>query len=108
MKNFDNEHTRDYYSGWIYLGSANGRDYYLQSLPNEELPYPSYSIVYGHKEQDYVSTTIGVYEILDNNVLAAKIQLYAEYKSSSYMLHLIAFIREHFQNEVSKGNYTYG
>ena len=98
MKVFTSHYFSDYYKNWIYLGTAGGRDYYLQYLPTKEKPYPSYSIVYGFEPNEYISTTLSVADMLDNKILASRIPFYAEYKSSSYMLHLIAFIREYSLN----------
>lgn len=93
----------DSYYSWIYLGTADGSDYYLQSLPTKDRPYPSYSIVYGPNNYEYISTTLQVDEMLDNDALAKKLPLYAEHKTSSYMLHMIAFVRHYYLTNLKTG-----
>tara|TARA_B110000902_G_C14179747_1_gene540085 strand:- start:788 stop:1096 length:309 start_codon:yes stop_codon:yes gene_type:complete len=95
MKEFDTEHNKTYYKDWVYLGTISKKDYYLQSLPSKKIPSPSTSIVYGKDPSEYISATVAVSDILDdNNVWHIMLHLLQNPSTSMY-IHLIAFIREY-------------
>jgi hypothetical protein len=102
MKEFIGEYLNNYYLNWIYLGTADNKDFYLESLPTKELPYPSYSIVLGKESFNYISTTFSVKSILDNKEFRQILSLYSSGRKDNYMLHLFAFIREYGQKQDEK------
>jgi hypothetical protein len=95
MKEFITEYLTNYYFDWIYLGTADKKDFYLQSLPTKENPYPSYSIVHGKKPSNYISTTFSVESILDNQEFYQILSIFISGRQDNDMLHLFAFIREY-------------
>jgi hypothetical protein len=99
MKKFISEYLNNYYFDWIYLGTADNKDFYLESLPTKENPYPSYSIVYGKNPQDHFSTTFSVSDILDNEIFYNILFIYVNGAHNSGMWHLFGFIREYYRKQ---------
>jgi hypothetical protein len=95
MKEFITEYLTNYYFDWIYLGTADKKDFYLESLPTKENPYPSYSIVYGKEPSNYISTTFSVKDILNDTQFYRTLSTFIIGGQDNDMLHLFAFIREY-------------
>jgi hypothetical protein len=101
IKQFNGEHHQAYYEGWIYLGTVDKQDYYIEALPTSDYPYPSMSIVYGVEPSEYISTTMPISSMLDNDICSHAIKFYV-INNLNDMLQMITFVRSYAAKHGSK------
>lgn len=100
-KAFDTTDHRKTYKDWIYLGTCNGEDMYLESLPTEDIPEPKAHIVFGPASTQRITVRMPVSDMLDDAKCSKNIGQYL-YTYNNSAIHLIASVREYEQKQLFK------
>jgi hypothetical protein len=103
-KHFDTDYHRNYYKNWVYLGTIDNQDYYIQSLPSATDPFPSTSVVFGEEPHEYISTTVSIESMLNDEKALKTLEFYIKHKALYYGIHMIAFVRNYAEKMLNSKN----